>query len=362
MTAPRLEIDLDKIYHNARTLVTLMARVGISITGVTKAVLGSPEIARILLRAGVSGLGDSHIENIEGMRRARVPAAMILIRPPMPSQVSWVVRHADISFNTELEVIAQLSSAAHKMKRTHGIILTVELGDLREGIMPADLEDIVQAVLCFPNIVLRGIGANLACLNGVSPDPGKMAELSMLANSIDAMFGPVLDIVSGGNSANLEWALSGAGVGRINNLRLGEAILLGREALHRQPIEGLHLDAIELVAEVIESKVKPSAPRGEIAQNALGHMSSTPDCGDITRTILAIGRQDTDPQGLIPPPGIEILGASSDHLILNTGNRLLSAGAEITFQVNYSALLRTMMSPFVELVLQSQGDSKYMRA
>ena len=54
VTAPRLEIRLDRIHHNARTLVDRLAERGISVTGVTKATLGSPEVARELLRAGVS--------------------------------------------------------------------------------------------------------------------------------------------------------------------------------------------------------------------------------------------------------------------------------------------------------------------
>jgi predicted amino acid racemase len=264
MTAPRLEIDLAKIHHNARTLVELLADRGISITGVTKASLGSPEIAGALLRAGVSGLGDSRIENIEAMRLAGVSSPMTLIRSPMLSQADRVVTHADVSFNTEIDVISALSSAAQEVGRTHAIVLMVELGDLREGIMPGDLENIVRETLRFPNIALKGIGTNLACRSGVSPDAKNMAELSALADSIDATFGsmlgPTLDIVSGGNSGNLQWALSGADTGRINDLRLGESLLLGRETLHRQPIDGLHTDAITLIAEVIESKVKPSQP------------------------------------------------------------------------------------------------------
>ncbi len=62
MTAPRLEIDLDKIYHNARTLVERLTKRGISVTGVTKATLGSPQIAATLLRAGATAIGDSRIE------------------------------------------------------------------------------------------------------------------------------------------------------------------------------------------------------------------------------------------------------------------------------------------------------------
>lgn len=356
VTAPRLEIDLAKIHHNARTLVELLADRGISVTGVTKASLGSPEIAGALLRAGVSGLGDSRIENIEAMRLAGVTAPMTLIRSPMLSQADRVVTHADVSFNTEPDVIAKLSSAAQEAKRTHGIVLMVELGDLREGIMPGDLESIVRETLRLPNIALKGIGTNLACRNGVSPDARNMAELSALADSIDAVFGPMLGIVSGGNSGNLQWALSGADTGRINDLRLGESLLLGRETLHRQPIEGLHTDAITLIAEVIESKAKPSQPWGEIAQTAFGDTPPATDRGRISQTIFAIGRQDTDPSGLQPPAGIEILGASSDHLIADSGHNHLSVGAEIAFQLNYSALVRAMTSPFVAKVVKAQSD------
>ena len=355
MTAPRLEIDLDKIHHNARTLVERLADRGISVTGVTKAFLGSPEIAGTLLRAGVTALGDSRIENIEGMRRARVPAAMTLIRSPMLSQAERVVTHADVSFNTELDVISKLSSAAQAASRTHGIVLMVELGDLREGIMPGDLEKTVRETLRFPNIELKGIGTNLACQSGVSPDAKNMAELSALADSIDATFGPVLGIVSGGNSGNLQWALSGADTGRINNLRLGESLLLGCETLHRQPIDGLHTDAIKLIAEVIESKVKPSQPWGEIAQTAFGEKPPASDRGNVSQTILAVGHQDTDPYGLHPPAGIEVLGASSDHLIADSSHYPLFVGAEVTFQLNYSALVRAMTSPFVAKVVKVQS-------
>ena len=356
MTTPRLEIDLEKIHHNARTLVERLAERGIAVTGVTKATLGSPEIAGALLRAGVSSLGDSRIENIEAMRHARVSAPLTLIRSPMLSQADRIVKHADVSFNTELDVISELSSAAQKAKRTHGIVLMVELGDLREGIMPGDLENTVRETLRFPSIVLRGIGTNLACQNGASPDARNMAELSALADSIDATFGLVIEIVSGGNSANLEWALGGADTGRVNDLRLGESLLLGRETLHRRPIDGLHTDAITLIAEVIESKVKPSLPWGEIAQTAFGEKPAATDRGDISQTILAVGRQDTDPDGLHPPPGMEILGASSDHLIVDSGSDRASVGAEIAFHLDYSALVRAMTSPFVAKVMKKRDD------
>ena len=347
MSAPRIEINLDKIRHNTGALVNRLARRGISVIGVTKAVCGSPEVAGALLEAGATGLGDSRIENIETIRRAPVAATMTLIRSPMLSQVIRVVTHADVSFNTELEIICKLSAAAKSVGRTHGVVLMIELGDLREGIMPCDLFDTVREILLLPGITLRGIATNLACRSGVTPDSANMAELSELAVSIEQKFGLSIDVVSGGNSANLEWALSGADTGRVNNLRLGESILLGRETLRRRPIEGLHTDAVTLVAEVIESKIKPTQPRGEIAQTAFGDTPRAEDRGNIRQTILAVGRQDIDPLGLLPPAGVKVLGASSDHLIVESD---CSIGSEIRFQLNYSAMMRAMTSPFVAKV------------
>jgi predicted amino acid racemase len=360
MAAPRLEIDLDKIYHNASTLVKRLACRGISVTGVTKGSLGSAEIATTILRAGVRALGDSHIENIEAMRLAHVPALMTIIRSPMLSQAKRIVMHADVSCNTEIEIIRKLSMEAQKANRTHGVILMVELGDLREGIMPDDLEDTVREILSLPNIMIKGIGTNLACRSGVSPDGKNMAMLSELADSLEATFDLTVEIVSGGNSANLEWALSGAEIGRINDLRLGEAILLGRETLHRQPIDGLHTDAITLTAEVIEAKVKPSLPSGTIAQTAFGEVPPVTDRGLVTQAILAVGQQDIDPGGLIAPAGIDVMGASSDHLILESDRFELSVGKEVIFQLNYSALVRAMTSPFVSKMMASASiDNDY---
>jgi predicted amino acid racemase len=351
MIAPRLEIDLEKIYHNARTLVERLGACGISVTGVSKATLGSVEIAKTLIHAGVRRVGDSRIENIKEMRCAQMPDAMTLIRSPMLSQTRQVVRHADISCNTEIETIKSLSQEARKAKTVHGVILMVELGDLREGIMPDYLFDYVRETVRLPNIKFKGIGTNLACRNGVRPDGKNMAMLSELADSVESQLGHEVEIVSGGNSANLQWALSGGKIGRINDLRLGEAILLGCDPLERKPIDGLYTDAITLFAEVIETKTKPTRPSGRMDQNAFGETQSIADRGLVLQSILAIGRQDIDPAGMQAPMGIDVMGASSDHLIVESDGVELSIGAEVAFHLNYSALVRAMTSPFVAKVM-----------
>ena len=102
MTAPRLDVDLAKIGHNARTLVERLGQRGIAVTAVTKGTLGSAAIAHELVRAGVAGLGDSRIENIEALREAGITAPITLIRSPMLSQVDRVVAHADVSASTSV--------------------------------------------------------------------------------------------------------------------------------------------------------------------------------------------------------------------------------------------------------------------
>jgi len=170
----------------------------------------------------------------------------------MLSHVAWVVDVADVSLNTEAVVLAALDQAASRQKRMHAVVLMVELGDLREGIALDDVPEAVRAVLGHSSLRLVGLGANLACQNGVVPDDQNMGILTALADDIEALHGISLDVVSGGNSANLDWALHTHDVGRIDELRLGEAILLGVDPLYRTAIPGLHTDAFTLTAEVIE--------------------------------------------------------------------------------------------------------------
>jgi predicted amino acid racemase len=351
MPTPRIEIDLGKIAHNTRRLIELYGSKGIRIGAVTKAVCGNPAIAAVLVDAGIGILADSRIANIRKMRDAGIEARFLLLRTPFLSQAEDVVRYADLSLNSDLSVIRELSRFALMQRTKHRIILMVELGDLREGLMPADVPVAVEAILELDGIELAGIGANLACFGGIKPDMAKMGQLSLIATELEAQFGLSLPFVSGGNSANYEWFMSNKDVGRINNLRLGESILLGCETLHRNPIPGLFTDAFTLIAEVIEATIKPSLPYGEVCQDVSGKVPEFRDLGPMRRAILGVGLQDVLVAGLTPRAEIEVLGASSDHIIMNTGNIAYIAGDEVAFDLNYGALLSAMTSPYVETMV-----------
>jgi ornithine racemase len=350
MKAPRLEIKLDKLVHNAQALTALYGSRGIRVTAITKAVCGSIRVAKALLNSGISSFGDSRIANIQKMREGGLDAQFMLIRSPMPSEVERVVEFADVSLNTEISVIRLLADQAVKRNKIHRVILMIELGDRREGILPSDVEVAIKDTIDMPGVKLAGIGTNLACFGGVKPTEANMRELSAIASDLQRRHGIRFEVVSGGNSANYQWFVSIPDVGLVNHLRIGEAMLLGCETQTREPIPGLYTDAFTLVAEVIELKNKPSKPCGEIAQDAFGHVPVFEDKGNMRRAILAIGRQDIDVSAIKPRIEVNVLGASSDHLILDAQEQSLKVGAEVRFDVGISALLRAMTSPYVDKV------------
>ncbi|NQX81922.1 MAG: alanine/ornithine racemase family PLP-dependent enzyme [Flavobacteriaceae bacterium] len=350
MITPRIEINLDKIAHNTRLLKSLYSSKGISIMCSTKVVCGDTKIAKVLLENGIETLADSRISNIIKIYNSKINVQLALLRTPLVSQAELVVKYVDISLNSEISVIKELSKYAQKYNITHKIILMVELGDLREGIMPSDLEDTIEKAIAMQGIKIVGIGTNLTCFNGIEPDDEKMKQLSLIVKNIREKFNLTLEIISGGNSANYNWFMSTKDVGEINNLRIGESVFMGCETLYGKPIPNLFTDVFTLITEVIESKIKPSVPYGAIHKDVSINIPKFHNQESMRRAILGIGLQDTRISGLTPMLDIEIIGATSDHLIIDCKNQNLQVGNEIKFNLNYEALLSAMTSSYVAKV------------
>lgn len=356
---PYLTIDLDKIEHNARTLVALCAAHGITVTGVTKCVCGHPEVARAMLRGGVASIADSRLANIRRLKAAGIHQAGMLLRLPALSVADAVVETVELSLNSEPAVLARLSAAAERRGIVHGVILMVDLGDLREGAWPTEFTTLVQTARNLSGILLRGIGTNLACFGGVVPTATNMNQLVEFAVAAERINGRPLEWISGANSSALELIASGRMPARINHARLGEAILLGRETVQRKAWPGTHQDAFVLHAEVLELNTKPSMPIGERGEDAFGHRPSFRDRGPMRRVLLNVGREDVMVEGVTPlEPGVEILGASSGYLVLDVSRakRDLSVGDELRFALDYGALLAAMTSEYVAKHLVGGGS------
>lgn len=341
-------VDLEKVRANTRRVREIVPDV--AIVGVTKVVCGAPEVARAMLDGGAAAIGESRLENIERLRSAGIEAPFWLLRAPVPGLAADAVRLADVSLQSEAVTVEALSSAAVEAGRTHSVVLMIDVGDLREGVMPDDAFALIDRVDGLPGIHVLGLGTSLTCYGGVVPSKREMDLLISFAHVANNRFGRALTI-SAGMSSSLDLALSGYWSPRLNNLRIGESILLGVSTVTREPLPGMHTDAIVVGAPVIECQVKPSVPWGEIAQDAFGNVPVFEDRGNRRRAILAIGRQDVDPSGIRPlDPRIEVLGASSDHLILDVDAlpEPPAIGEVLSFVPNYSATLRLFTSPYVD--------------
>jgi predicted amino acid racemase len=344
-------VDLGKITENTRRVRAALGRR--DVVGVTKVTCGSVDVARAMIAGGAAAIADSRLENLARLRDADLAVPLWLLRSPTPGLADETVRLADLSLESEEATLRVLDRAAGRQGRRHAVVLMVDLGDRREGATPARLPALVEYAEGLEHIDLAGIGTSLTCYGAVVPTADNLGELVSLAEAAERTTGRRL-LVSGGMSSSLDALVAGDLPERVDNLRIGESILLGVSTVTRERMLGLHVDAITLRAPVIECARKPSAPRGVVAQDAFGGRPTFEDRGERMRAICAIGRQDVSPEGLRPlDPGVEVLGASSDHLILDVDGLTAppAVGDAVTFVPDYSATLRLFTSPYVDKVM-----------
>lgn len=350
---PRLEIHIDRLAGNARSIIAECSQHGVQVAAVTKVVQAHPAFLRALEEAGVGMIADSRIDNLQRIAEAGLGVPTMLLRPVSPRSAPDAVRWADYSLNSSVETVASLSDAAQSIGMHHKVIMMIDVGDLREGIWPDRVVDAVVEVSKLPYIELAGLGTNLACYGGVLPTPENLAVLVDLRDQCRAATGLPLSMLSGGNSANLPLMAEGRMPGEINQLRIGEALCLGRNVLDRSPWPGTRQDTMRIVVEVIELERKPSVPLGPTGQDAFGQHPSFVDRGVRLRAICNVGRQDVAPEALMPEdPGVIVVGASSDHLILDVSEaeQPIRLGSEVGFWPTYGGLLAASTSPHVRKV------------
>ncbi len=349
---PQVAIDLRRVERNARAIAERCAAAGIKVFGVTKGTCGMPQVAKAMLRGGVAGIAESRFENIRRLHESGIHCPIMLLRSPPLSRVEEVVRTVDISLQSELAIIGEISRIAERLGRVHDIILMIDLGDLREGIWPNDLVATVESILAMPGVRIAGIGTNLGCFGAIMPTPENLGRLVAHAYAVESMTGKPLDFISGGASSSLALLLEGRLPAGINNLRIGEAILQGGiETFRDEPWPELQIDAFRLAADLIEVKKKPSRPIGQSGYDAFGNQPVFPDDGDHLRAIANIGREDVIIEGLTPiASGIRVLGGSSDHLMLDVTDAEppVKVGDRVSFRMNYGAMLMAMTSEYVE--------------
>lgn len=359
METPSLKVDLQKLINNVRVIKELCRANSLALTVVTKVVEGEPQIVSHIVRE-VDSIGDSRICDIKKMLEAGINANFMLIRSPSISEACEVPQICEISLNTEIEVLKRLSEVSIDNGLTHKVIIMLEMGDLREGVLIKDFYDFLKEALKLKGIEIAGIGANATCLTGLIPDEKNLVVLFKALKVFERLTGRK-PIVSGGASNLIPLMLKRKVPNYINHIRIGEGIMIGVDAIYKERIPNCFTDCFTLAGEVIEIKVKGVNNIGfqpvdgcstEKAKNAFGENVSFSKGGLRKRAILNIGRLDTDIKGIKPlNDKIEIIGGTSDHLVLDVEEAgEFRVGEIIEFTLNYSALLYAMNSPYVRKI------------
>jgi len=342
---PRLLIDLGKIEHNSKIIVNRCKENGLNVIGVTKGCLGDLKVASAMINGGVSGIADSRIINLKKLHDNNFDGLMML-RQPMQDEIKEVVRLTEVCLVSEVETVSYLSEEAERQDRLYKVILMMETGDLREGVPIHDLLKTVDKILKFGCIKLSGIGTNvclpprmvtsLDCRGRQADSPHvptleNFQLLEELADSVKDNFGLELEVISGGSSS--AWKLIEANIipKKVNQMRFGEAMLLGQETTSYKRIKGAYRNAFTIFAEVLEVKEKRCSS------------------GFFKQAIVALGRQDVGNEVLEPEIKGKILRMSADHMVMDISQAVetISLGDVLSFIPEYYALQMAMTSPFV---------------
>ncbi|MEQ8519696.1 MAG: alanine/ornithine racemase family PLP-dependent enzyme [Cytophagales bacterium] len=348
-----ITLDKEKLKKNYTALENVFSPRSIKWAVVSKLLCGEKIFLEQLLDLGIRNFCDSRVSNLKTIKSLNPDTETIYIKPPPKRSIPAVVKYADISFNTEIDTIEMLSEEAKKQDTLHKIIIMIELGELREGVMRDDLLEFYERIFKLPNIKVVGIGTNLTCMYGVLPSHDKLIQLSLYKQLIEARFDRKIDFVSGGSSVSIPLIFEGLLPAGVNHFRVGETLYLGTDVYHNRTFKTMEHDVFQLFAEIIELIEKPKVPLGEFGENLLGETKKFDDAYSETsyRAIIDLGLLDIDENHIkIKNKELKIVGASSDMLVIDLGKneQNYQVGDLLEFEMDYFGMLRIMNSKYIE--------------
>lgn len=353
-----LKLYRDKLRDNYNYLDRLFKKNDIKWGITTKLLCGHTDFLKEVVDLGIGEMHDSRISNLKKIKEIDSGVLTIYIKPPPRDIIESVVTYADASLNTELSTLHALSEEARRQDTTHKVIIMIEMGDLREGVMREDLIHFYEQVFELPAIEVIGIGTNLNCMHGVMPDEDKLIQLALYKQIISLQFEKDIPLVSGGTTVTIPLLLRDQLPQGINHFRVGEALFFGKDLFSEGTIEGMHNDVLELYSQIIEIAEKPKVPSGDLGKNPQGKVAAI-DKDELGKTsyraILDIGYLDINPDHLINiHDDVKIADASSDMLILDVGDNKnnYEVGDFIRFRMKYMGALGIMNSDYIDKIVK----------
>ncbi|MBN2595673.1 alanine racemase [Labilibaculum sp.] len=357
-------LDIKKLKSNFDYLNSLFKKNGIEWSIVSKMMCGNKEFLTELLKFDFTQICDSRVSNLKMIKSIKPEIETIYIKPPAKRSISSVVKYADISVNTEFETIKLLSVEAKKQKKTHKIIIMIELGELREGVLGEDFIAFYESVFRLDNIQVIGIGANLSCLYGVLPNHDKLIQLSLYEQLIEAKFNKQIPYVSGGSSVTIPLIFQNLLPKGINHFRVGETLFLGTDVYNNTKFEKMHSDVFRLYSEIIELIEKPTVPMGEFGTNLEGdsYEIDKTNIGETSyRAIVDLGLLDVEVSHLeLIDKSLTVSGASSDMIVIDLADNKnnYKVGDLIEFDMDYMGILRILNSRYIEKRVKTVANKK----
>lgn len=349
-----ITIDIKKLKSNFEYLNNLFNLKNIKWAVVTKLLCGNKDYLIELLKFDIKQICDSRVSNLKMIKQINPNVETIYIKPPAKRAIKSVVQYADISMNTAIETIKLLSEEAKIQKKTHKIIIMIELGELREGIMREDFIDFYSQVFSLSNIEVVGIGANLSCLYGVLPNQDKLIQLSLYEQLIEAKFNRKIKYVSGGSSVTIPLIFQNLLPKGINHFRVGESLFLGTDVYNDSVLKDMETNIFKLYAEIIELIEKPQLPDGTMGTNMKGDSTSLNEelyTKTSFRAIVDIGVLDVDEKHIeLIDKSCSIVGGSSDMFVIDLyeNSKKYKVGDLLEFKLDYFGILRLLNSKYVE--------------
>jgi predicted amino acid racemase len=355
---------MDALRHNCSQIDRIVTERGGSWTLVTKVLCGHKDILEAICAMGVHSVGDTRLDNLISFSSINLPTERWYLRVPSISMAESVASLADVSLNSEKTTIRQLDAFAGRSGKRHKIIVMIELGDLREGVLPGGLIDFYNSIFSLPNIDVLGIGANLGCLSGTLPSVDQIMQLVLYRELLELKFNHKLPFISAGTSVILPLLKNHRIPHSVNHWRVGESVFLGSDLVNGGTLDGFRDDAFILEVEIAEIKQKSMIPLGEVGNVAPFEPMDNNEV-DLSpgqrgkRALISAGELDTDVRGLIPiAPNCRIVGASSDITVIHIDDETetYKVGDTLSFKMSYSALLRLMNGRYIPKVVRYDTD------
>jgi predicted amino acid racemase len=352
-----LTLNHSKLKSNFEYLDKIFKKNNIQWAVVSKLLCGNKEYLQELLKFDIKQICDSRLSNLKMVKQLKPSVETIYLKPPAKGLIKSIIKYAEISINTEIETIKLLSDEAKRQNKIHRVIIMIEMGELREGVMRENLIAFYANVFNLSNIEVIGIGTNLTCFNGILPNQDKLIQLSLYKQLIEAKFNHKIEYVSGGSSVTIPLLLERKLPKGINHFRVGESLFLGTDVYNDSVLKNMASDVFMLQGEIIELIEKPLIPDGQIGTNVEGHLKSFDNNLDgktSYRAIVDFGVLDVDGNHIFPiDNSYSIVGGSSDMFVVNLGENInnYKTGDLLKFKLDYMGVARILNSKYIEKVI-----------